>query len=162
MNREGSVDVFTKVFSDTDYGHTMAKSLILCGLKSNPNKYLGCGYEGLVFCRNNGRLMENTDKGLTVSKWVLINWTKMPQMPQYLSAQIVCRSLNILDFNEKKASLGVRSPWFWGCFLQDFFRSLLIFQKVPNTRAISQIVQRIEKDSLGCNAKFTVIDFFSD
>jgi hypothetical protein len=121
MNREGSVDVFTKVFSDTDYGHTMAKSLILCGLKSNPNKYLGCGYEGLVFCRNNGRLMENMDKGLTVSKWVLINWTKMPQMPQYLSAQIVCRSLNILDFNEKKASLGVRSPWFWGCFFTRFF-----------------------------------------
>ena len=30
------------------------------------------------------------DKGLTVPKWVLINWPKIPQMPQKLSAQIVC------------------------------------------------------------------------
>ena len=45
----------------TDYGHMKAKSLILYGLNSNPipNKYLGCGYKGLVFCRNNGWLMEN-------------------------------------------------------------------------------------------------------
>jgi hypothetical protein len=33
--------------------------------------------------------MENMDKGLTVPKWVLINWPKVPQMPQNLSAQIV-------------------------------------------------------------------------
>ena len=38
----------------TDYGHTKAKSLILCGPNPNPNKYLGFGYKGLVFCRNNG------------------------------------------------------------------------------------------------------------
>ena len=35
--------------------------------------------------------MENMDKGLTVPKWVLIVWPKIPQMPQnlpaYLSAQ---------------------------------------------------------------------------
>ena len=30
--------------------------------------------------------MKNMDKGLTVSKWVLINRTKTPQMPK-LSAQ---------------------------------------------------------------------------
>jgi hypothetical protein len=36
------------------------------------NKYLGCGYKGLVFCRNNGRILENLDKGLTVPKWGLI------------------------------------------------------------------------------------------
>ena len=29
-----------------------------------PNKYLGFGYKGLVFCRNNGWLMKNMDKGL--------------------------------------------------------------------------------------------------
>ena len=34
----------------TDYGHTKAKYQILC----SPNKYLVCGYKGLVFCRNNG------------------------------------------------------------------------------------------------------------
>ena len=29
---------------------------------------MGFGYKGLVFCRNNGWLMENMDKGLTVPK----------------------------------------------------------------------------------------------
>ena len=44
----------------TDYGHTMAKFLILCSPNSNPkmnkykNKYLGLEYKGVVFCRNNG------------------------------------------------------------------------------------------------------------
>ena len=39
------------------------------------NKYLRCGYKGLVFCRNNGWMLENMDHGpcgLTVPKWVLI------------------------------------------------------------------------------------------
>ena len=26
--------------------------------------------------------MENMDKGLAVPKWVLVNWPKMPKMPQ--------------------------------------------------------------------------------
>ena len=42
------------------------------------------GAKGLVFGRNNGWLIENMDKGLTVSKWVLINHKKIPQN---LSAQ---------------------------------------------------------------------------
>ena len=62
--------------------------------------------------------MKNMDKGLTVPKWVLINWPKIPQMPQNLSAQIVCPSPKFWDFDEKKASLGFRSPctkaWFLG------------------------------------------------
>ena len=38
---------------DTDYGHTKAKSLTFCGPNSNPNpKYMGCGFKGLVFFRN--------------------------------------------------------------------------------------------------------------
>ena len=41
------------------------------------------------------------DKGLTVPKWVLIVWPKIPQMPQNLSAQFVCPSPKVLDFNEK-------------------------------------------------------------
>ena len=45
--------------------------------------------------------MENMDKGLTVTKWVLIVWLKIPQMPQNLSAQFVCPSPKVLDFNEK-------------------------------------------------------------
>jgi hypothetical protein len=53
--------------------------------------------------------MENMDKGLTVLKWMLIVWPKIPQMPQNLSAQFVCPNPKVWDFNEKKASLGVRS-----------------------------------------------------
>ena len=52
---------------NTDYGHTMAKSLIFEAQIqiqiTITNKYLGFGYKGLVFCRNNGWLMENIDKG---------------------------------------------------------------------------------------------------
>ena len=45
----------------TDYGHTKAESQIICGTNSNPTpKY------GVVFYRNNGWIMENMDKGLTV------------------------------------------------------------------------------------------------
>ena len=46
--------------------------------------------------------MENMDKGLTVPKWVLIVWLKIPQMPQNLSAQFVCPNPKVLDFNEKR------------------------------------------------------------
>ena len=35
-----------------------------------PNKYLGCRYKGLVFSRNNGWIMENMGKGLTIPRWV--------------------------------------------------------------------------------------------
>ena len=42
------------------------------------------------------------DKGLTVPKWVLINRPKIPQMPQNLSAQIVCPSPKVWDFDEKR------------------------------------------------------------
>ena len=52
---------------------------------------------------NNGKL--------TVPKWMLINRPKIPQMPQNLSALIVCPSPKVWDFDKKKASLGVRSPW---------------------------------------------------
>ena len=42
------------------------------------------------------------DKGLTVQKWVLIVWLKIPQMPQNLSTQIVDPDPKVLDFNEKR------------------------------------------------------------
>ena len=57
-----------------------------------PNKYLGFG------CN----VWENLDKGLTVPKWVLINWPKIPQWPQNLFAHIVCLSPKVWDFNEKR------------------------------------------------------------
>ena len=40
----------------------------------------------------------------------MINWPKTPQMPQNLSAQILCLSLKVWDFDEKRFSLGVRIP----------------------------------------------------
>ena len=55
--------------------------------------------------------IENMDKGLTVPKWVLIVWPKIPQMPHILPAQFACPSPKVWDFNEKKVSLGVRSQW---------------------------------------------------
>ena len=42
------------------------------------------------------------DKGLIVPKWVLIVWLKIPQMLQNLSAQFVCPSPKVLDFNGKR------------------------------------------------------------
>ena len=50
--------------------------------------------------------MENLDKAFTVLKWVLINRPKIPQMPQNLSAQIVCPSPKVWDFDEKKDLFG--------------------------------------------------------
>ena len=43
--------------------------------------------------------MENMNKGLTVPKCVLRNWQKIPQN---LSAQIVCPSPKVWDFDEKR------------------------------------------------------------
>ena len=45
--------------------------------------------------------MENMDKGLTILIWVLINWTKIPQMTQNLSTQVVCPK-KVWDFDEKR------------------------------------------------------------
>ena len=87
-----------------NYGHTMVKFLILCGPNSNLNPKWIFRTEVDIkayFCRN-GWLMENMDKGLTVPKWVLINWPKLPQMPQKFCAQFVCPCPKVWDFNEKR------------------------------------------------------------
>ena len=46
------------IATHTDYGHMMAaKSFFAAQIKIQipiPNRYLGFGYKGLVFCRNNG------------------------------------------------------------------------------------------------------------
>ena len=49
------------MIATTDYGHTKAKFIIPQIQIPIPNEYLGCGYKGLVFCSNNGWLMENMD-----------------------------------------------------------------------------------------------------
>jgi hypothetical protein len=45
---------------------------------------------------------KHAEKGLTVPKWVLINWPKIPQMPHKLFAQIDCLSPKVWDFDEKR------------------------------------------------------------
>ena len=76
----------------------ITKSLILYGpnLNSNPNRKKI--FEILIprlsfFWKNNVFLREDMDKGLTVPKWVLINWPKIPQMPQ---------NTKVWDVNEKR------------------------------------------------------------
>ena len=46
--------------------------------------------------------MENMDKGLSVPKLVLIYLPKILKMPQNVSAQIVCQSPKVWDFDEKR------------------------------------------------------------
>ena len=58
-------------------------------------------------------MKKNLEKGLTVSKWLLINRPKIPQMPQKCSAQFVCPSPKVWDFQKKRNSLGVRSSCHW-------------------------------------------------
>ena len=46
--------------------------------------------------------MKHMDKGLTVPKWVLINWQKIPQKTAKVSVQIVCPSPKVWYFDEKR------------------------------------------------------------
>ena len=50
-----------------------------------------------------GLIMKNMYMGLSVPKWLLIVWPKIctPNAPN-LSAQFVCPSPKVLDFNEKR------------------------------------------------------------
>ena len=75
----------TSIPKCTDYGHMMTKPLILCSHKSNPNpkKIFGIW----VFL----------EKGLTVPKWMLINWPKISQCPK-----IYLPKPKVWDFNEKR------------------------------------------------------------
>ena len=43
-------------------------------------------------------ILKNIDKGLTVAKWVLINWLKTPQN---LFTQFVCPNPKVWNFDEK-------------------------------------------------------------
>ena len=61
--------------------------------------------------------MKNMDKGLTVpkcAKWVLINRPKILPKPQNVSAQIVCQSPKVWDFDEKRLHWEsvVRGIWY--------------------------------------------------
>ena len=56
--------------------------------------------------------MENMDKGLTLTKWVLIVQPKIPKMPQNLSAPFVYPKRKVPDFNEKRLH--------WASVVRDF------------------------------------------
>ena len=62
---------------------------------------MGSGYKGLVFCKNDARIMKNMEKGITVPKCVLIVEPKIPQILQNVFARFVCPGPKVLDFNEK-------------------------------------------------------------
>ena len=93
---------------------------------TTPNKYLGCWYNGLVFCRNNGWIMENMDKELTLPKWVLIVRPKIASKkfsPKYLPKP---KSLRFL----KKSSVWVSVV---GAHLHEIFyymNSFVCFLKI--------------------------------
>ena len=86
---------------DMDYGHTKAKFLILCGPNSNPKWIMGCGYKGLVFCRNSGWIMENMNKGLKMGADSLSENT--PNVPEFI-CPIFCPSPKGFGFQWRKAS----------------------------------------------------------
>jgi hypothetical protein len=50
------------------------------------------------------------DKEPTESKWVRINWSKIPQMPKTFQRNLSAQAQKFGIF-EKKLSLGVRSLW---------------------------------------------------
>ena len=80
-----------------------------------PNKYLVFGCKALVFCRNDGWLLENMGKGHKLSKWVLTNRPKIPWVTQKISAQFVCLSQRVWDF-WKKNSLWMSVVRTWAAF----------------------------------------------
>ena len=79
-------------------------------------------------------LLWKTWTGLTVPKWVLIVWPKIPPMPQNLSAQFVCPSPKVLDFNEKRLH--------WASIVRGFLKAkkhdtpLMGFQSHHNSHGI--------------------------
>ena len=72
-----------------------------------PNEYMWIGYESLVFCRNNGWIIENMDKVLTLPKWVLIVRPKILQRPQKCFSQNVRPSPKVRDFWKKLTQMSV-------------------------------------------------------
>ena len=79
-----------------------------------PNRYLGCGYKGLGFCRNNGWVIENMDKaqGTHCTKMCADKLAENnPKCPKIYLPNLSAQAKK-LGFQWKKVSMGVRSPWF--------------------------------------------------
>ena len=69
------------------------------------------------------------DKELTVPKWVLINWPKIPQMPQNLSAQFVCPSPKVWAFNKKR--------FHWASVVREQSHAICISRPLNQTRKLN-------------------------
>ena len=60
------------------------------------------GLKTQSFCMKNNLIHLSVDKGLIVSKWVLVVWPIIPQMPRNFSAQFVCLSSKVWDIIENR------------------------------------------------------------
>ena len=58
--------------------------------------------------------------GLTVRKWMLVVWPKIPQMPQNLSVQFVCPSPKVLDFIKKRLH--------WASVVRVYIYNAMVFE----------------------------------
>jgi hypothetical protein len=76
------------------------------------------------------------DKGLIVPNWVLING---PKIPQNLSAQIVCPSPKVLDFDEQSL-IGHPKSVASNLFKQQRLQHLIFIQKVPFSSVSSLVL----------------------
>ena len=96
------------VFGVSPWMYTGFLQIRLC---HNIHRYFGFGYKGLVFCKNNGWIMENMDKGLTVTKWMLIVMPEISQnAPKFIFPICLLKSKSS-GFQWKRASLCIHSPW---------------------------------------------------
>ena len=79
--------------------------------------------------------MENMDKELTVPKWVLINWLKIPQCPEIhrpvLSAQL---NQKFWDFDEKRLHwASVICDWKYGLSTHECVDKVVYIAQVLNS-----------------------------
>ena len=103
------------------------------------------------------------DKGLKVPKWVLINWLKILQRPQNLTAQIVCPSPKVWIFYDKRFHSPWLTPWDvlknidklvllidWsdiGLFLTPWSRKKVYYTPLNTSNNCCWILERTYKDS---------------
>ena len=119
-------------------------------------------YKGLVFCRNDDWFMEkNMDKGLTVPKWALINQPKIAHMPQNSSVQIVCQSLKVWDFDEKRLHwVSVVCDWKYGLSTHECVDKVVYIAQVLNSNDLLLICTWFLKISSSRNWFFE-LDFWT-
>ena len=94
----------------TDDGRVMATFQILYGQYHIWDIYV-LGLKTKVFCRTTTNA-QNHGQGTHSAMMGAVVWPKISQMPHNLLTQFVCPSPKVRDIIEKKASSGVRSPWF--------------------------------------------------